>query len=106
MVCRRGRARLAELDLEFAVGGETVAVVRPAPYRLPPDSPASGRTNLRWLIPALPDATGEVALRLTVHCANSQLAIDEIPGLHLLRGQVVAIDGEPSVLVTPDAVVV
>ncbi len=96
----------AELDLEFAVGGETVAVVRPAPYRLPPDSPASGRTNLRWLIPALPDATGEVALRLTVHCANSQLAIAEIPGLHLLRGQVVAIDGEPSVLVTPDAVVV
>ncbi len=96
----------AELDLEFVVGGETVVVVRPAPYRLPPDSPATGQTSLRWLIPALPDATGEVALRLTVHCANHQLAIAEIAGLHLLRGEVVAIDGQPSVVAAPDTVVV
>lgn len=88
----------AELGLEFLVGSETVAVVRPSPYRLPTGSPTSGQTELRWLIPALPETTGEVSLRLTLSCAGSQLAVAEIPSLHLLRGEVVDVDGEATVV--------
>ena len=95
---RAGRIQARQLGLEFLVGSETVAVVRPSPYRLPTGSPTSGQTELRWLIPALPETTGEVSLRLTLSCAGSQLAVAEIPSLHLLRGEVVDVDGEATVV--------
>lgn len=91
------------LELEFLVGNETVAVVRPSPFRLSQGSPARGKTHLKWLIPALPTVTGEVSLRATLHCAGSQLAVAEIPSLHLLRGEIVAVEGLAAVVDTEDA---
>lgn len=83
------------LELSFASGDETVAVVQPQELPVPRDEPArsGGRSQVSWRLHSLPALAGDVTLRLVVQAGEHQLALAEVTGLRIHGDQVADVEG-------------
>ena len=83
------------LELSFASGDETVALVQPRELPVARDEPArsGGRSQVSWRLHSLPALAGNVTLRFAVQAGEHQLALAEVTGLRIHGDQVADVEG-------------